>query len=74
MEAGGRGTGRKRLMVATEEFSGVNVTTTSIQPGVLLIEPLGEDLKCIKVSVSGVGDSEESLDGFKLQSTSTGNF
>ena len=52
---GGRGTKRKRLMETTEEFSGVNVTTTFTQPGVFLIEPLEEDLKCIKVSVGGVG-------------------
>ena len=52
---GGRGTKRKRLMETTEEYSGVNVTTTFTQPGVFLIEPLEEDLKCIKVSVGGVG-------------------
>ena len=52
---GGRGTKRKRLMETTEEYSGVNVTTTFTQPGVFLIEPLDEEnLKCIKV---GVGDS-----------------
>ena len=51
---GGRGTKRKRLMETTEEYSGVNVTTTFTQPGVFLIEPLDEDLKCIKVSVGGV--------------------
>ena len=53
MTDGGRGTKRKRLM-ETEEYSGLNVTTTFTQPGVFLIEPLDEEnLKCIKV---GVGD------------------
>merc|ERR1711874_776721 len=68
---GGRGTKRKRLMETTEEYSGVNVTTTFTQPGVFLIEPLEEDnLKCIKVK--NTGDSEESLGGFTLKSTSQG--
>ena len=91
---GGRGTKRKRLMETTEEYSGVNVTTTFTQPGVFLIEPLDEDnLKCIKVSrggdvldgsflinfvlfyqVKNTGDSEESLGGFSLKSTSQGKF
>ena len=47
---GGRGTKRKRLMETTEEYSGVNVTTTFTQPGIFLIEPLDEEnLKCVKV-------------------------
>ena len=91
---GGRGTKRKRLMETTEEYSGVNVTTTFTQPGVFLIEPLDEEnLKCIKVSggsgggagggrtmfilfyqVKNTGESEESLGGFSLKSTSQGNF
>merc|ERR1719213_1070720 len=68
---GGRGTKRKRLMETTEEYSGVNVTTTFTQPGVFLIEPLdAENLKCIKVK--NTGDSEESLGGYTLKSTSKG--
>lgn len=68
---GGRGTKRKRLMEATEEYSGVNVTTTFTQPGIFLIEPLDEEnLKCIKVK--NTGDGEESLGGFSLKSTSKG--
>ena len=45
---GGRGTKRKRLM-EEEEFTGINISTTFTQPGALLIEPLEENLKCIKV-------------------------
>jgi len=68
---GGRGTKRKRLMETTEEFSGVNITTTFTQPGVFLIEPLEEEnLKCIKVK--NTGENEESLSGFTLRSTSEG--
>jgi len=67
---GGRGTKRKRLM-ETEEYSGLNVTTTFTQPGVFLIEPLDEEnLKCIKVK--NTGDSEESLSGYTLKSTCAG--
>ena len=47
---GERGTKRKRLM-ESEEYSGVNVTTTYTQPGVFLIEPLEENNKCIKVNL-----------------------
>jgi len=68
---GGRGTKRKRLMETTEEFSGVNITTTFTQPGAFLIEPLDEEnLKCIKVK--NTGETEESLSGFTLRSTSEG--
>lgn len=70
MTDGGRGTKRKRLM-ETEEYSGLNVTTTFTQPGVFLIEPLDEEnLKCIKVK--NTGDSEESLSGYTLKSTCAG--
>jgi len=68
---GGRGTKRKRLMETTEEFSGVNITTSFTQPGAFLIEPLEEEnLKCIKVK--NTGEAEESLSGFTLRSTSEG--
>jgi len=67
--SGGRGTKRKRLM-ESEEYSGVNVTSTFTQPGVFLIEPLEETNKCIKVR--NTGESEESLGGFSLKSTSEG--
>lgn len=66
---GERGTKRKRLM-ESEEYSGVNVTTTYTQPGVFLIEPLEENNKCIKVH--NTGETEESLGGFSLKSTSEG--
>jgi len=66
---GERGTKRKRLM-ESEEYSGVNVTTTYTQPGVFLIEPLEENNKCIKVR--NTGETEESLGGFSLKSTSEG--
>merc|ERR1712029_698382 len=65
---GERGTKRKRLM-ESEEYSGVNVTTTYTQPGVFLIEPLEENNKCIKVHNT---ETEESLGGFSLKSTSEG--
>ena len=49
---GGRGEGRgtkRRRMMESEEFTGVNITTTFTQPGALLIEPLEENMKCVKV-------------------------
>ena len=45
---GGRGTKRKRLM-ETEEYTGFNITTSHTQPGQWLIEPLEENIQCIKV-------------------------
>ena len=44
----GRGTKRKRLM-ETEEYTGFNITTSHTQPGQWLIEPLEENIQCIKV-------------------------
>ena len=49
---GGRGEGRgtkRRRMMESEEYTGVNITTTFTQPGALLIEPLEENMKCVKV-------------------------
>ena len=46
---GGRAPKRKRLM-EEEEYSGISLETTFNAPNDLLIEPLEEDLKCIKVS------------------------
>jgi len=66
----GRGTKRKRLIESVEEYTGSNITTTYTQPGVFLIQPLEEDLKCIKVT--NTGDEEETLGGFQLKSTSEG--
>merc|ERR1719369_1602158 len=66
----GRGTKRKRLIESVEEYTGSNITTTFTQPGVFLIQPLDEDLKCIKVT--NTGDQEETLGGFQLKSTSEG--
>merc|ERR1719234_2401651 len=66
----GRGTKRKRLIESVEEYTGSNITTTYTQPGVFLIQPLDEDLKCIKVT--NTGDEEETLGGFQLKSTSEG--
>jgi len=66
----GRGTKRKRLIESVEEYTGSNITTTFTQPGVFLIQPLDEDLKCIKVT--NTGEQEESLGGFQLKSTSEG--
>ena len=45
----GRGTKRTRLM-ETEEYCGSNITTSHTQPGQWLIEPLEEDVQCIKVN------------------------
>ena len=47
----GRGTKRKRLM-ESEEYSGFNVTTSHTQPGQWLIEPIEEDIQCIKVTLT----------------------
>merc|ERR1712142_905201 len=66
----GRGTKRMRLTESVEEYTGSNITTTFTQPGVFLIQPLDEDLKCIKVT--NTGDDEETLGGFQLKSTSEG--
>jgi len=66
----GRGTKRKRLIETVEEYTGSNITTTFTQPGVFLVQPLDEDLKCIKVT--NTSDVEESLGGFMLKSTSEG--
>merc|ERR1711971_1310391 len=65
----GRGTKRKRLMEA-EECSGFNITTSHTQPGQWLIEPLEEDVQCIKIR--NVGEEEGSLGGYTLQSVSGG--
>ena len=65
-----RGTKRKRLIETVEEYTGSNITTTFTQPGVFLVQPLDEDLKCIKVT--NTSDVEESLGGFMLKSTSEG--
>merc|ERR1711892_1543439 len=66
----GRGTKRKRLIETVEEYTGSNITTTFTQPGVFLVQPLDEDLKCIKVT--NTSEVEESLGGFMLKSTSEG--
>ena len=66
----GRGTKRKRLIESVEEYMGSNITTTFTQPGVFLIQPLEEDVKCIKMTNTGEG--EETLGGFQLKSTSEG--
>jgi len=65
----GRGTKRKRLM-ETEEYTGFNITTSHTQPGQWLIEPLEENIQCIKIR--NAGEEEGSLGGYTLQSTSGG--
>jgi len=68
--SGGRGTKRKRLMEIDESFTGSNITTAFTQPGALLIQPLDDDPKCIKVT--NTSDTEESLGGFTVKSISEG--
>lgn len=67
---GGRGAKRKRLMEIDESYTGSNITTTYTQPGQLLIQPLDDDPKCIKVT--NTGEEEESVGGFTLQSECEG--
>ena len=45
----GNGIRSKRLVKSVDEYAGYNITTTFTQPGVFFIQPLDEDLKCIKV-------------------------
>jgi len=66
----GRGQKRKRLMEIDESFAGCNITSTFSQPGSILILPLHEDIKCIKLK--NTGDNEESLGGFSLTSVAEG--
>ena len=66
----GRGQKRKRLMEIDESFTGSNMTTNFSQPGPILILPLEEDVKCIKLQNTGV--NEESLGGFTLASVAEG--
>lgn len=65
----GRSKKRKR-MIEEEEYVGSMISTSSTQPGDLLIEPLEEDLKCIKVT--NKGEEMISLNGYKLACTSEG--
>jgi len=66
----GRGQKRKRMMEIDESFTGCNMTTTFSQPGPILILPLEEIIKCIKLK--NIGDKEESLGGFTLTSVAEG--
>jgi len=68
-EATGRGKKRKR-MLAEESYVGSSISTTFTQPGDLFIEPLEENLKCIKVT--NKGEETISLSGHKLACTSEG--
>ena len=61
----GRSKKRKRMM--EEEYMGSMISTSFTQPGDLLIEPLEEDFKCIKVTNKG---EMVNLNGFKMASTS----
>jgi len=54
----------------TEEYTGFNITTSHTQPGQWLIEPLEENIQCIKIR--NAGEEEGSLGGYTLQSTSGG--
>jgi len=65
----GRSKKRKR-MIEEEEYVGSMISTSFTQPGDLLIEPLEEDLKCIKVT--NKGEEMISLNGYKLACTSEG--
>jgi len=64
----GRGRKRKRLM-ESEEFE-EDQLVTSFTGEIFRIEPLEPKPRCIKVT--NTSDEEESLGGFKLQSTSDG--
>jgi len=66
----GRGQKRKRMMEIDESFTGCNMTTIFSQPGPILILPLEETIKCIKLK--NTGDKEESLGGFTLTSVAEG--
>ena len=61
----GRSKKRKRMM--EEEYVRSMISTSFTQPGDLLIEPLEEDFKCIKVTNKG---EMVNLNGFKMASTS----
>merc|ERR1719186_1306103 len=67
---GGRGAKRKRLMEIDESYTGSNITTTYTQPGPILILPLEDDVKCIKLK--NTSEKEESLGGFALSSVAEG--
>lgn len=68
----GRGQKRKRMMEASidESFIGSKMTSTYTQPGPILILPLEDDVKCIKLQ--NTGDAEESLGSFSLTSVAEG--
>jgi len=66
----GRGQKRRRMMEIDESFTGSNIITTFSQPGPILILPLEEDVKCIKLQ--NTGDKEESLGGLTLASVAEG--
>jgi len=66
----GRGQKRKRLMEIDESYTGSNITTTFTQPGPILILPLEDDVKCIKLK--NTSEKEESLGGFALSSVAEG--
>jgi len=66
----GRGQKRRRMMEIDESFTGSNMMTTFSQPGPILILPLEEDVKCIKLQ--NTGDKEENLGGFTLASVAEG--
>lgn len=53
-----------------ESFLGSSITTTYTQPGPILVLPLEDDVKCIKLQ--NTGDDEESLGGFTLTSVAEG--
>jgi len=67
----GSGRAKKRKRVIQEEsYVGKMMSTSFTQPGDLLIEPLEEDLKCIKIT--NKGEETIGLNGYKLACTSEG--
>ena len=66
----GRSKKRKRMIQEEEEYTGTSILQEFTQPMDFFIEPLDEEMKCIKVT--NKGQEQGNLGGFKLSCTSEG--
>lgn len=66
----GRSKKRKRMIQEEEEYTGTSILQEFTQPMDFFIEPLDEEMKCIKVT--NKGQEQGNLGGHKLSCTSEG--
>ena len=66
----GRSKKRKRMVQEEEEYTGTSILQEFTQPMDFFIEPLDEEMKCIKVT--NKGQEQGNLGGCKLSCTTEG--